>query len=118
MIARQWHGATPAAKAEDYLDLMRRVALPDYRSTPGNLGAWCLVRTSGEVSHFEMLSFWEDLSAIKAFAGEDYERAKYYDFDKDFLIEMEPGVRHSELHGCRPGCDPARPGDRRDELSV
>ena len=35
---------------------------------------------------------------FKRFAGEDHEKAKYYDFDSDFLIEKEPGVRHYELH--------------------
>jgi hypothetical protein len=36
MITRIWHGATPAAKSDEYLNLMRAVAIPDYRSTPGN----------------------------------------------------------------------------------
>jgi hypothetical protein len=47
MIARRWHGRVPATKAEEYLGLMRDVALPDYRSTAGNLGAWCLHRREG-----------------------------------------------------------------------
>jgi hypothetical protein len=28
------------------------------------------------VIHFEMLTFWEDVEAIKRFAGNDYEMAK------------------------------------------
>jgi hypothetical protein len=36
MITRIWHGATPATKSDEYLNLMRTVAIPDYRSTPGN----------------------------------------------------------------------------------
>jgi hypothetical protein len=38
MIARIWHGAVPLAKSEVYLDRMRNVALPDYKSTSGNRG--------------------------------------------------------------------------------
>jgi hypothetical protein len=38
MITRIWHGATPATKSDEYLNLMRTVAIPDYRSTPGNEG--------------------------------------------------------------------------------
>ena len=38
MVTRIWHGATPAAKSDEYLNLMRTVAIPDYRSTPGNRG--------------------------------------------------------------------------------
>ena len=98
MIARLWHGAVPAAKAEAYLAHMRTVAIPDYKSTPGNLGAWCLHRPEGDIVHFQMLSFWPDIEAIKRFAGEDYEVAKYYDFDRDFLIELEPHVTHYTLH--------------------
>ena len=96
MIVRNWHGRVSTALADRYLALMREVALPDYKSTPGNLGAWCLTRREEAVVHFEMLTFWTDLEAVKRFAGEDFERAKYYDFDAGFLIEREPYVRHYE----------------------
>ena len=97
MIARIWHGAVPASKGAEYLDLMRKIALPDYRATPGNRGAWCLHRTQADLVHVEMLTFWDDFAAIARFAGENYESAKYYDFDPDYLIEMEPRVRHYEV---------------------
>ena len=94
MIARRWHGRIPAEKAEDYLRLMRDVALPDYRSTEGNLGAWCLRRPEGDIVHVEMFTLWQDEAAIRRFAGEDMTVAKYYDFDRDFLLELEPRVVH------------------------
>lgn len=98
MIARLWHGRVPAAKAVAYLRLMREVALPKYREVQGNRGAWCLTRAEGEVVHFEMLTFWDDVPSIKRFAGEQYEVAKYYDFDPDYLLEMEPHVRHYDAY--------------------
>ena len=94
MIARRWHGRVPAAKAEEYLRLMTEVGLPDYRSTAGNRGAWCLHRGDGDVVHVEMFTLWEDEAAIRRFAGADMLRAKYYDFDPDFLLELEPEVLH------------------------
>ena len=94
MIARIWQGTVPLGKAVAYLDLMRRVALPDYTAVPGNRGAWCLSRTEGELTHVQMLTFWDDIAAITRFAGADYERAKYYDFDPDYLITLEPRVVH------------------------
>jgi heme-degrading monooxygenase HmoA len=97
MIGRIWHGMIPVSKADEYLDLMRRIALPEYLATRGNRGAWCLHRTEAEVTHFEMLTFWDDTDAIKRFAGDDYSMAKYYDFDSDYLTEMEPHVRHYEV---------------------
>ncbi len=97
MIARIWHGRVPAGKSEEYMHLMRTIALPDYRNTPGNLGAYALSRAEGEVVHVEMLTFWESREAIARFAGDNIEIAKYYDFDKEFLLEMEPHVRHYDM---------------------
>jgi len=105
MIARIWHGAVPASKCGEYLNLMQKIALPEYLATPGNRGAWCLYRIAAEIAHFEMLTFWDDIDAIRRFAGNDYELAKYYDFDPDYLIEMERRVRHYEvLAGSIAGC--------------
>jgi hypothetical protein len=98
MIARIWHGVVPASRGDEYLSLMRGIALPEYLATQGNRGAWCLQRTERELTHFEMLTFWDDVEAIKRFAGEEYEQAKYYDFDPKYLIEMEPLVRHYEVY--------------------
>jgi heme-degrading monooxygenase HmoA len=97
MIARIWHGMVSVSKADEYLDLMRRIALPEYLATQGNRGAWCLYRTEADVTHFEMLTFWDDTEAIKRFAGDDFSMAKYYDFDSDYLIEKEARVRHYEV---------------------
>src|SRR6266481_9485666 len=98
MIARIWHGMVPMSKADEYLDLMRRIALPEYLATRGNRGAWCLHRTEPDVTHFEMLTFWDDTDAIKRFAGDDFSMAKYFDFDSNYLIEMEARVRHYEVY--------------------
>ena len=99
MIARRWHGRVPEAKAEAYLKLMREVAIPDYRSVSGNRGAWCLHRREGDLVHVEMFSFWEDADAIRRFAGEDVDVAKYYDFDAEYLLEKEPHVLHFAVEG-------------------
>jgi hypothetical protein len=97
MIARRWHGLVAAAKAEEYLQLMKEVGLRDYRSTEGNRGAWCLHRSDGDVVHVEMFTLWEDMDAIRRFAGDQLTRAKYYDFDPDYLLELEPEVTHFEV---------------------
>ena len=97
MIARIWHGIVPASKSEAYLELMRTIALPEYLATQGNRGAWCLHRAEGDLTHFEMLTFWDDVDAIKRFAGDDYEQAKYYPFDPSYLMELEPNVRHYDV---------------------
>src|SRR4029450_1102998 len=96
MIARIWHGIVPASKSAKYLELMQKFAIRDYTATPGSRGAWCLHRSEGNVTHFLNLTFWDDVDAIKRFAGEDHDRARNYDFDPEQLIEMEPRAQHHE----------------------
>jgi heme-degrading monooxygenase HmoA len=96
MIARIWHGETAAEKAEEYLDYLNRTGIPGYRATPGNRGAFVLRRVEGDRAHFLTLSLWDSLESIKEFAGEDYERARYYPEDEKFLLEFEPTVQHYE----------------------
>lgn len=97
MIARMWHGRVPRAKAEAYERYLHATGLPDYRATPGNRGVYLLRRDEGDVTHFTTLTFWESVDAIKAFAGADYERARYYPEDDEYLLEREPRVVHHEI---------------------
>jgi len=43
------------------------------------------------------LTFWESREAIRAFAGDNIELARYYPEDKRYLLEFEPGVLHYEV---------------------
>ena len=97
MIARIWHGVTPAAKADEYLEFLNISGVPDYQRTPGNRGVYVLRRLEGDRAHFLTLTFWDSLQAIQGFAGEDVEKAKYYPEDKDFLLEFEPKVMHYDV---------------------
>jgi hypothetical protein len=53
----------------------------DYRSLPGNQGAYAVRRPEGDTVHFLMITFWESGEA-PSFAGDDISVAKYYDFDR------------------------------------
>ena len=97
MIARRWQGRVPSPKLGEYLRLMAEVGLPDYRSTRGNRGAWCLFRRDNGIAHVEMFTLWTDLEAIRRFAGDELTKAKYYDFDPEFLLEMVPEAVHFEV---------------------
>jgi heme-degrading monooxygenase HmoA len=99
MIVRMWHGRVPTTKASAYREFLNLRAIPDYRSVPGNLGVQILERPDGEVTHFITLTHWASLEAIRAFAGAEIERAKYYPEDHDFLLEFELTVVHYEVVG-------------------
>ncbi|NPA94427.1 MAG: antibiotic biosynthesis monooxygenase [Thermodesulfobacteria bacterium] len=99
MIVRMWHGRVPTSKAAAYRAFLNERAIPDYQSIEGNLKVYILERPEGDVTHFITLTFWESMDAIRAFAGEDVEAAKYYPEDKEFLLEFEPRVVHYEVVG-------------------
>jgi heme-degrading monooxygenase HmoA len=99
MIARLWHGRVPTAKAAAYRAFLNVRATPDYRAVAGNLGVYILERREGDVTHFVTLTFWESLTHIRAFAGDEVEKAKYYPEDRDFLLEFEPTVEHYGVRG-------------------
>ncbi len=98
-----WHGRVPSAKAARYRAFLNQRAIPDYRSVPGNLSAYVLERPDGDVTHFTTMTFWRDMDAIRGFAGDAVEVAKYYPEDAGFLLEYEPTVTHYEVTGYDEG---------------
>lgn len=97
MIARTWRGRTPADKVDSYLAYLRRTGVKDLRSTEGNRGVYVLTRVEDGVAEFFLISLWESIDAIRAFAGTDVERAVYYPEDEHFLLELDPKVTHYEV---------------------
>ena len=97
MIMRIWHGRTARERADDYAAVLTLRAIPDYRGTAGNLEVAILRRDEAEVSHFLTVTRWESEDAIRAFAGRELRKAKYYAEDKDFLLEFEDEVQHYVL---------------------
>ena len=97
MIARIWHGRTTIRNYEDYTEFLKKVAIPDYKKTPGFQGLSFLRNVMNNEGHFLLITYWSDLDAIKQFAGEDYEKAKYYPEDQNFLLEFENRVLHYEV---------------------
>ena len=96
MITRIWHGRTKTGDAETYRQFVIETGMKDYMSAKGNLGAQIWQRQEGDITHIWAVSWWKDFESIKAFAGDEIEKAKYYDDDKKYLLEFEPHVMHCE----------------------
>ena len=78
MIVRIWTGKVRTQDADAYLEYQ------------------LLRRTKGDVTEYIFTTRWESYDAIRAFAGDDFEKAKYYPEDEKFLLEMTPKVLHYE----------------------
>lgn len=70
--------------------------MKDYLETAGIISAKILRRVENDICHFWTVTEWQDIESIKKFAGEDYEKARYYPEDKKYLLEFEEHVIHCE----------------------
>jgi heme-degrading monooxygenase HmoA len=94
VICRIWHGRTLRSKADAYERFLADRAIPDYQSVRGNVGVAVLRRDEGELTHFLTVTHWQSEDSIRAFAGNDLLKAKYYPEDEEYLLEFEPEVQH------------------------
>lgn len=97
VIARVWRGRVRSARADEYTKYLYDNGIVKLRATPQNLGAQMLKRTDGDTTEFVVISYWPSRAAIKAFAGEDIEKARFLPRDREFLIDPDEFVRHYEV---------------------
>ena len=98
MIARSWRGAVKTADAEAYAAYIDETGMQHYASTPGNRGAWMLTRElDGDLTEFITFSLWDSYDAVRAFAGDDYEVARFYPEDDRYLVERDERCHHWDV---------------------
>lgn len=97
-ILRRWSSRIRSSDDQAYVDYISATGLRDYRGTTGNLGCQLLLRRLADGStEVTTLSWWESMEAIRAFAGENVEAARYYPEDDRFLLEKPPSVEHHQV---------------------
>lgn len=99
MIARVWNGVVPLEKASGYSEYLADsdLGVRAYQAVRGNRGVSLLRRVEGDRVHFLLISLWESADAIREYTGPDIERARYFDYDLECLLDPEPTVRHYEV---------------------
>jgi heme-degrading monooxygenase HmoA len=102
MIMRIWRGHVLHYKEQAYLDYLQKTGLSVYRRIPGKQGVFATTRTAKGVTEYVLVTFWESIEAIRAFAGDDYEKAVYYPEDDAYLLSREPKVEHYDVKFAAP----------------
>jgi heme-degrading monooxygenase HmoA len=96
-VLREWRAEIKRALKDEYVQYVKATGLAAYLGTPGNLGASVAVRDlDSERSEIVTLSWWSDTEAIKAFAGADHGRSRYFPEDDRFLLTHPERVHHYE----------------------
>jgi heme-degrading monooxygenase HmoA len=96
VITRTWRGWSPSDQADRYEQHYRSEVVATLRQVPGFRGARLLRRTIGEETEFLSLTLFDDLNAIRSFAGSDYETAVVAGEARSMLIRFDERVCHYE----------------------
>jgi mannose-6-phosphate isomerase-like protein (cupin superfamily) len=98
MIARRWTAvAEGSEQADAYVEHFERTVRPHLESTEGFLGATVeRVQADGRVE-LVVVSRWESIDAIRAFAGQNIDLAVVEPEARAVLARFDSRVRHIEL---------------------
>jgi heme-degrading monooxygenase HmoA len=97
MIARVWFGRTKAEDYESYLGYLEESGVAELERTRGNQGVMVLRRLDGNEAEFGVISLWDSIDDVRAFAGDDIDTARYFPDDKKYLLEFTPKLKHYEV---------------------
>lgn len=102
VILRRWTGRIRSADEAIYVAYVIRTGAMDYAATPGNIGFQVASRDLGDgTTEVTTLSWWRSLDAIRAFAGDPVDAARYYPEDDRFLIARPEHVEHHRVVASR-----------------
>jgi heme-degrading monooxygenase HmoA len=94
-VVRLWHGWVETVHRTEYIEYMDRAGMAGYRETPGNLGAYIMSRDHEDGrSTIVTVSYWESFDAIRAFAGDEIDRARFEPEEEQYLVDREWIVTH------------------------
>jgi antibiotic biosynthesis monooxygenase (ABM) superfamily enzyme len=97
VIARIWRGWTTPENADAYEDFLRTTMFPSIHEVPGFLGADLLRRDDGDEVAFVTITRFESLESVRAFAGDDYERAVIEPEARRLLAHNDERSDHFEV---------------------
>jgi heme-degrading monooxygenase HmoA len=97
VIARVWRGWAKLADADSYEAHLKPELLPGLSKLPGFRRSYLLRRAVGEEVEFVTIILWDSIEAVKALAGEDYERAVIPEDRKKYLSRYEEKAAHFEV---------------------
>jgi heme-degrading monooxygenase HmoA len=97
MISRQWRGLCRRERADDYIEHLRTETFPALGDIPGFVSASILRRAVPAGVEFLIVTQWQSLAAIHAFAGSKAETAVVPAKVQEMMIEYDREARHYEV---------------------
>jgi len=97
MISRHWKGVAKPGQADNYIKHLKNDTFPKLSEIDGFISASILKRPVEQGTAFLIVTEWESIDAIKAFAGELPDVAVVPPVVQAMMIDYDRSVRHYEV---------------------
>ena len=104
MICRIWRGWTSPQNADAYERVVRGTVIPDIEATRGEgfRHIDLMRRAEGQEIEFVTIMWFDDIAAVKRFAGDDYEVSHVPAMARAVLAHFDARAAHYEVLDRRP----------------
>jgi len=97
MIARIWKARATPERASEYATYLRATVVPELAAIHGYRGVTLLERDRDGAVDVTVITWWESLDAVRAFAGEAVETAVVHDTAARMLVDFDREVAHHQV---------------------
>ena len=97
MVIRAWRGWGAVANAHAYPKHLLQSVRPQLEQLAGFRGVYLLRRRDREEMEFVVLTLWDSMDAVHAFAGETPEQAVVEPEARAALLRFDTTVQHYEV---------------------
>jgi heme-degrading monooxygenase HmoA len=98
MVLRTWNAlARSPEDADAYAEHLRTTVFPHLHTIDGHLGAYLLQRGSGATVGIQVITVWESIEAVHAFAGSDTGVAVIEPEARRLLVNVDERVTHYDI---------------------
>lgn len=97
MFAREWIARCPRHQKEKFIEYLYQTGVKDTSATSGFRGTQIFTRDLDNKSEIKLITYWDSLDSIKAFAGDDITVARLYPEDHQYELEPDDFVTHYEV---------------------
>jgi heme-degrading monooxygenase HmoA len=97
MVIREWRGRAAKSDPDGYPKHFRTNVVSEPRQVAGFIGAHLSRRYLNEKIEFLVLTKWQSMDAIRAFAGKDIGKAVVDPGSVEALVDYNKRVQHYEV---------------------
>jgi heme-degrading monooxygenase HmoA len=97
MIARIWTARATAERAVEYAAYLKGTVVPELAAIHGYQGATLLEREQDGVVEVTVVTWWDSLESIRAFAGDAVETAVVHEAAAGMLLDFDREVAHHRV---------------------